>query len=370
MHGFLHGLPRSIAGYTPAIAARMNTSSLSIALLAGVLWLSGCSGSSDQSGRNPPSTWKALDETNRATRAEIRTNPDTAGTSRSLGGGVALIAGEPIGWDELTPALAEAAGGIVLEEAALERLLLRELKTRSVSVSSADVEREQQMLLESLGRGIALPGEQTSEIIERIRRTRGLGGVRFAGLMRRNAMLRRLVRDQVQVTPADIQTAHTIRYGQRYRARIIVVRSEPEAAEILARLRGKDGKAPEQFAAVAAQRSIDPSASRGGEIGIVSAADPGYPIAVRDAVVALSPGAFSTPISLEQGYAVLSVDEVIPSTSTSIDSVSTELEREVRIVREKTEMNKLAERLLRSVTVTPLDGSLNWGWKSWQSQGR
>lgn len=300
----------------------------------------------------------------------MRSAPQPGASTRSPATGVALIAGEPIGWDELTPALAEAAGGIVLEEAALERLLLRELKTRSLAIADSDVEHEKLMLVESLGRGIAMPGEQTGEIIERVRRARGLGDVRFAGLMRRNAMLRRLVRDEVQVTPADLQTAHAIRYGQRYRCRIIVVRSEPEAAEILARLRGKDGKAPEPFPSLAAQRSIDPSASRGGEIGVISAADPSYPLAVRDAVVALSPGAFSTPISLEQGYAVLSVDEVLPATSTAIESVSADLEREIRIVREKTEMNKLAERLLRSVSVTPLDASLNWGWKSWQSQGR
>ncbi|MBC7772323.1 MAG: peptidylprolyl isomerase [Pyrinomonadaceae bacterium] len=335
--------------------------------------LSGCAGADDQSRKNSPPTWNKLDDTNRATRAEIRPGlprTDTTGDARARDTGVALIGGEPVGWNELTPSLAEAAGGIVLEEAALERVLTRELKNRTLTIADSDIEHEKQMLVDSLGRGIALAGEQTSEIIDRIRRTRGLGEVRFAGLMRRNAMLRRLVRDDVQITPADIQTAHAIRYGQRYRARLILVRSEPEAAEILARLRGKDARAPEQFASVAAQRSIDPSAARGGEIGTVSAADPSYPLAVREAVVALSPGAFSAPVALEQGYAILSVDEVIPATSTSIDLVSADLERDIRVVREKSEMNKLAERLLRSVTVTPLDGSLNWGWNSWQNQGK
>jgi len=254
----------------------------------------------------------------------------------------------------------------VLEELALARLVAKELALRSMSIDEAAVERERAVLLATMTRGVVTSSEQATEVVERVRRSRGLGEKRFRALLVRNAALRALVKDEVQVSPTDLDIAYQIRHGERFRTRLILTQTEREAAAAVARLKGTDGKPPEAFASVAAQLSTDASSGRGGMIGLVSAADPSYPDAVRRAVINVQPGSFSEPIALDQGYAIIGVDEVVPATGAVYADVSAGLEKEVREVREQVAMNKLAQRLLRSITVTPLDGSLNWGWKAWR----
>lgn len=364
---FLYGLrpARFLRSLNPG--ARPRHAYLTVAIAAAGLL--GCS--STGSSRSDTDPYAGVDRTARQTRdAAGSTTQDTArGNATSDSRHVALVGGEPLSLADLLPALEEAAGGMILEEVALDRLIARELATRNTSVSDADIEQERQILQRTLSRGIVSTSDQAVDLIGRLRTSRGLGDARFATLLRRNAGLRALVRNDVQVSSVDLEIAYQIRYGVRYRTRLILLRSELDAAEARARLLGRDGRAPEAFSSVASQMSIDPSGARGGTIGLVSPVDPSFPEAVRAVVSNLAPGAFSQPIALQDGFAIVAVDEIVPAqTSVTPDSVATELQNEVRLVREQSEMTKLASRLLSSISVTPLDPSLNWGWKAWRSQ--
>src|SRR5271155_510926 len=82
--------------------------------------------------------------------------------------------------------------------------------------------------------------------------------------------------------------------------RIIVVASAPDADRILKRLKGG-----EDFATVAREVSVDPTASDGGSMG---AADPAtLRSELRDAVKGLAAGQISNVVRLPSGYAILKV---------------------------------------------------------------
>jgi parvulin-like peptidyl-prolyl isomerase len=264
--------------------------------------------------------------------------------------------------------LSEASGGTVLEEVALDRLLQREMTLRGFSTAPADASAERELLVQSLTRSGGVPVAQGPELLDKVRKARGLGERRFASLLRRNAMLRRLVRDDVQVTPEDVRQAYDIRYGVKYRTRLILTKSERDAATALERLRPRDGSAPAPFSEIAEQLSVDSSRVRGGLIGAVSPVDPSYPAALRSALEQAKTGEPTGAIALEQGYAILLVESEVARTNTPFESVSGDLEREVRIVRERTEMDRLAARLLRSAGMTVLDPELEWSWKARSGQ--
>ncbi len=343
---------------------------LSSVVIGSVVSLVGCS-SGGNSGTSERS-YDAIDRTASKTRDEANAASRSA-VSQPMSDArhVALIGGEPISLAELLPALEEAAGGMILEEAALDRVVSREAAARNLSITAAEIEQERTILEQTLARGITSTSDQTTDLIGRLRTTRGLGEARFGALLRRNAGLRALVRNDVRVSETDLEIAYQIRYGVKYRTRLILVRSELDAAAARARLLGRDGKPAEAFSSVASQVSIDPSAARGGTIGAVSPVDPSYPEAVRRVVSSLASGTVSEPIALEQGFAVVIVDGVVPADAgVNPASVSGELEREIRVVREQAEMARLASRLLGSISVTPLDPSLNWGWKSWRGENR
>jgi tetratricopeptide (TPR) repeat protein len=89
--------------------------------------------------------------------------------------------------------------------------------------------------------------------------------------------------------------------------RIIVTSSQTEAEQLLQRLeKGED------FAALARQKSIDPSASDGGSLGRVDPAT--LRTELRDALKGALPGQVKGPVKIPTGYAILKVEGVTAAT--------------------------------------------------------
>jgi parvulin-like peptidyl-prolyl isomerase len=288
---------------------------------------------------------------------------------------VAVVGERTIGWSELAPLLAEAAGGQVLEEYALGTVLKEECLKRQIRIGDAETRAERTLLTEMLAKAARAPLTEGEGLLTRVRRTRGLGELRFKGLLERNAALRAMVRAgigdaAITITQEDLDTAYDLKYGPRVRARLILVSTEAAAKRAAARI-----AAGESFAEVAGDVSLDPSASRGGAVDPFSLSDSTYPVAVRKALLVLKPGAVSEPLGVswgggngapeQPGFAIVRLDENIPAAADAPtkEAAAKDLEQEVRTVRERAAMDTLARKLLRTTSVSAMDGSLNWAWE-------
>lgn len=292
-----------------------------------------------------------------------------SGIDRSRTGGearvVATVGDTGVVWGDLLPELAEASGGLVLEEHALGIVVEQECARRGVRVTEQMVRDERTLLSRSLARSANVAESEGESLIAEIRRSRRLGDARFAGLLRRNAGLRALVRAEQPetITPEDLATAYELKHGPRVVARMILVRTQQLASDALARI-----ASGQSFAEVAAQMSIDPSSDRGGLLDPFSLADANYPVGVRRALGELTPGRNSDPISVtfgqEQGFAIVRLERTEPSVfgTPSKESVAAQLEQEVRLVRERARMDRLAQSLLAGAGVSVIDRSLGWAW--------
>ena len=116
--------------------------------------------------------------------------PHTANTN-STGYTSALLDGQQITRDDLWPALAEIAGGQVLDEYILNTLLDAAANERGWTITSSDIEREVGSLINIINE--ANDSSSTPRLIQAVRARRGLGEIRFNALLRRNAILRRLI---------------------------------------------------------------------------------------------------------------------------------------------------------------------------------
>jgi len=275
----------------------------------------------------------------------------------------AMLAGEPISWAELRPALAEAAGGRVLEEVALDRLLAKEAAASGLVIGEAEIEAERRLLAASLG-AVGRDPVREAELLERVRRARGLGDARFGALLKRNATLRALVAPTVQVTEDSARQAYEMRYGERIRTRLITTATLQDAQTALNRVR-----AGEPFGEVAAQMSTDVSAARGGMIEPVHPSDTSYPAALRQALLEARDGELAGPVALEQSYAIALREGVVRhAAAPGFESVRAEMEVESRQSQERLQMDRLARRMLEGVGLTPLDRSLDWSWRGLRGQ--
>jgi parvulin-like peptidyl-prolyl isomerase len=282
---------------------------------------------------------------------------------------VAIVGEHVLTWSDLAPQLAEAAGGQVLEEITLGIVLKEECSRRGISIGDKEIKAERELLGQMLAQASHVPVSETELLIRNVRKARGLGDLRFRALLERNAQLRAMVREgigdmPVTITPADIDTAYDLKYGPRVRARLILVRSQTSATQAKALIDG--GRT---FADVAAEVSIDPSSAKGGLLEPVSLQDTDYPVAVRKALETLKPGGISEPISVtwgdQSGFALIQVVENVPAPSDapSREAATKELEMEVRVVRERAQMDKLARTLLKTAGVAVMDPSLSWSWE-------
>lgn len=279
----------------------------------------------------------------------------------------ALVGGVAVPWRELAPLLAEAAGGVVLEEIALDRVVAREAARRGVAVTEADVEAERGLLLETLALtpGGAPDDNAASRLLAEVRRQRGLGKARFDSLLRRSATLRKLVSDSVAADEEAVRLMHALAHGEKRLVRIVTVDTPREASVVVERLR-----AGEPFGEIAARFSTDTSAQRGGLIEPLSTADPAYPQALRTAVSQLAPGQTSEPIAIDNAVAVVRLEEVVPGTGRPLEDVRPEMERAARLRAQRLRMDDLAARMLASAGVTVLDPALrqSWQWRRGQAE--
>lgn len=280
----------------------------------------------------------------------------------------ALIGDEPVTWEELRASLGEAAGGAVVEETVLDRLVRREMSDRNLSVSVSEIARERELFEGQVGRTSDAGTDQSPRLLVEVQRARGLGPSRFKAMLERNAMLRRLVRDEVAVDEAVVKRELEARFGPRVRCRIIVTGTEAEAARARARLAEDAASIPaaelsDRFAANARALSLDPSASRGGLLGPISPVDLSYAAAVLHAIKNLKPGAVSPIVVLDQGFAILLGEGEVPP-ELPPTSARAAIEAEIKARGERLAMDRLAQRLMNSARVTVFDQSLGWSWQN------
>jgi foldase protein PrsA len=267
---------------------------------------------------------------------------------------LAYLNGEPITERALQPRLVEAAGGRVLTELVLGRLVENRLDQAGITLTDKQIEAERKLVLNSL----ASDENQSVVLLNQLRRQRGLGETRFQALLRRNAGLRQLVKDEVSVNDAAIRKAYKRRYGPRYEGRILV---RPRAQQVR-RLKGKlkDGA---DFATLAARHSTDPSATQGGLLSPISPADATYPKIIRDTLKGLAEGAVSDVIAVEGGYAILKLERKIQARPVKLADVRDRLKRQVRRRLQRNRMGQLARSMLSEANIVVLNSALSDRWQ-------
>lgn len=344
---------------------------IGVAAACAVVFAGGCSGGGGNGGgrlelgSDSPAGPMALEQEGGGSRIAAPGRP------------LALVEGVPIATEEAEGRLRELAGGVVLEELALEQLLEGELRKAGLSIGQEEIERERALLARTVNAGMEETGsaeaaaDAAATAIAAVRRARGLGPLRYEALLKRNAMLRRLVEDEAagSVTDEDVDLAMTIRYGPKARVRIIVTRTQREAAKI----RGDLEKEPGRFAELAMRRSVDASAARGGLLAPISTADPAYPLALLTAIDGLVARAkvgadeaalISDVVLIDGGYALVKLEERLAGTEPEDSAAARAAMRaEVVLVRERSLMEARAARLLEEAAVTVFDPSMFWAWE-------
>lgn len=271
----------------------------------------------------------------------------------------ALIDGRSITWGELRAMLSEIGGAQALREVALDRAVERMVAEAGITITPIDLDAERVLLRETLHDD----PDVSLRLLNELRARQGLGPVRFNALMYRNAALRALVRDRVTVNDAAVQRMHDVLHGPKRQARLMVLPTLPAAKQAIDRL--ENGHF---FGDVAVELSTDASATRGGLLEPISRSDASYPDALRGALWNLHVGEFSSPILLNDQYALLMLVREIEGDGVRLEAVRSEMQQRVRRQQERLLMDQLAREIIQNLSVTIFDDSLRESWR--MSRGR
>ena len=263
--------------------------------------------------------------------------------------------GEPIYPDQIRTAMVESAGRRVLQEVVLDRTLERELTNNRITLADDAIAYEEALLMRQLDPD----PDRSTRMIRMLRSREGLGPVRFAALLRRNASLRALVADQVVVSEAAITAAWDREHGPRRVARVLTVENLSDARDALKLI--DDG---EPFGEVAARLSSDPSRSTGGLIDPVSRLDPSWPTSFRNALWSLEPGAVSSPIMINDSYVLVRFGRELPGDGITLEDAREEANEIARTAQERLLMDETARRLLEETRVDVIERTLNEAWQA------
>ena len=274
---------------------------------------------------------------------------------------VAYINGQALTQADLIDPLIEAAGGIVLSEIVLDRVIHQKLADAGLTLTPDLIDQEKSLMLATLSDD----PDQATRLLDTMLTNRGIGEQRFESMLFRNAGLRLLVKDQVQVVPSLLRQAFQLQHGERYRVRIIVTKTMAEAGTLHDR-----ALAGESFSDLAAMNSTDPSAAQGGLLSPISPLDTTYPSALRQALGKIGIGEVSDLIAADDHFIIMRLEEKLPADPISYEAALPDLVRNVRRELEGQSMQQAARSMLAEAKVVVLDPALSNSWQAQQQRTR
>ena len=176
----------------------------------------------------------------------------------------------------------------------------------------------------------------------------------------RSAMIQRYLHGQIQPRPiteqdmrAYYEQVRATYGGKEYKLRVIMLPNEPRAKE----LRDQYGKGRD-FAELAHQWSLAPSAARGGELDWVSFRTPardgetqGLPLPIAQAVEKMATGKVSAPIQVKDRWWLVKLDDTRPAKVRTYEETKPGIQRMLAARELERATSELAAKLAKSATI-------------------
>lgn len=291
-----------------------------------------------------------------------------AGVSESLL--IASVDGRPIARRRFLDLLYQSHGSPVLEQLVGLEVVIRAAELRGLSINEADVLAELDRALKQLVDPLAgiTPGSfdrpAAQRLLDVVLAERNLSREAFGIVMRRNAVLRKMLVPTGAFAGEALQREYERLYGPRVRVRHIQLPTLGAVERARERL-----TSGEVFDEVAASLSANvASAEVGGLLDPFTAWDEAVPALFRKAAFDLSLEQVSGAIKLGGWYHLIRLEERLPASSGGLNDVRAEVERSLRHRQSEQAMFTLFEKLMKKATIEVHDPVLKAAYEKWRKK--
>lgn len=289
------------------------------------------------------------------------------------GDAIAIINGEPLSRTKVVDTLLESHGLRIMQQHIALELARQETRRRGLSVTAGDIEAQVRRAIEEIvpptdAAGVDLNEETKRRALRQLLDEKCLTMTEFLLAMERNAHLRKLAEQEVQVTEATLREEFARTYDEKVEVRDIVIPAGEQRTlqEVLSRLgRG------EEFAEVARLLSTHrESAARGGLLAPFTFGEPSLPPALRELAFTLKPGEVSTPTQTGDMIHVLRVERRIPPEGVRFEDVKEQVAARVRERAIRQKSVALMNRIFEQAQIRVLDKRLAGEFEELRKQQR
>lgn len=235
-----------------------------------------------------------------APASKVATATATPGSDLKV---LAVVNGEQIGRQELATECLRRYGEEVLETLVNRHVISQACQQKNVTITDRDVEDE----ITRLAKKFKIPKDRW---LAMLMQERGISEEQYRQeIIWPTLAMRALAADQLQITQEDMQRAFESEFGAKVKVRIITVKDQGKAKDILAKVKAD----PSRFGEYAKNLSEDPnSASAHGLIPPVAkhVGDP----EIERVVFGLKEGEISPILSVGGRYHILKCDKHLPET--------------------------------------------------------
>jgi parvulin-like peptidyl-prolyl isomerase len=253
---------------------------------------------------------------------------------------MALVNGTEIRRGQLAAECLSRHGSAVLETLVNRKIIEQSCARQGVTVTAADVDAD----IDAMSRRFNIPRDKWIELIQQ---ERGISSRQYSDeIVWPMIALRRLAHASLEPSPEEIGQAFENQFGPAVKARIIVVRSRREAEQV----RAQALAAPDDFGAIARQRSVD--------VGSASANGWVQPIrrhsgdrAFEQVAFSLEPGTISEVVQVADQFIVIKSEGRLPAADVAVADVRPRLVEELRERKSRQASSDVFRRLQDASTV-------------------
>ena len=277
--------------------------------------------SSLQFGCDQPQPISAQSPAAQIAPASSKTQPAEApATSASEQGVMALVRGQAIPMSSLNEQLVQIYGLQASQQLIASELVRQEAQRQNITVTVAEENAENGRTLSRMF-GQIDDANQRDQLLAQMLVRRDLSRQQWQWVMRRNALLRKIIEPTIEVTDEQIADEFALQFGRKVKVRHIQIASLVDAQDIIRRL--KNG---EDFIKLAMAESLNPTASDGGLLPEIGRKTTSVPPAIRNAALAMKTvGEVSDPSQVSTTCHILKLEESIDPVDVKIEDVSDQL---------------------------------------------
>ncbi|MEN6498814.1 MAG: peptidylprolyl isomerase [Thermoguttaceae bacterium] len=253
---------------------------------------------------------------------------------------VAMVNGEEISREELARECLTHYGKSVFERLVHKFLIMQECKRQGLTVTQDEVNAE----IEQMATRFGLP---VQEWLKMLKQERGISATQYASdIIWPSLALRKLAKDQLEVTQEELNQRYESMYGEAIKARLIVCDDEAPAN----RVRAAAAANPDGFGDLARKESKDaPSASANGLIQPIRRY--AGPKNIEDLVFALKEGEVSPVIKVADQYVIVKCEGHLPAVNMPLEKVKPHLVEMLRDSKMRSVANDVFGQLKKTAKI-------------------